>query len=173
MSNRNKKKVLFLIDAENIEKNVGTPMPGRFSRVEGFDRIIKEIAQEVGEILPVFAFCSPQVASLWGEDLDELDFYPVYCPRIKGKDLKERDTVDEKLKKFAVEMINAIPDITHLCLGSGDADFIQLVRKAIRKRMKIMIVAGHLTSLSNKLIKLADKDSAGKRMIYLFSPTED
>lgn len=169
-----KNKILLLIDFENLQKNLAiTPTAEKFSVAAGFDRLFKQISREVGEIDNVFVFVPPHSASLWGETFHKLGFFTILCPKIKSKSREEIDTTDETLTAFGKKMILQPPELTHLCLGSGDKDFSPLLREAIRKGLKIIVVAGNFNSLSSELIKLADKKPDGTKMVYLFSPTED
>ena len=113
------------------------------------------------------------MASLYGETFSELGFFTIFCPKIRTKEGEEIDTTDNILIEFGKKMITQIPDLTHLCLCSGDKDFSPLVREAIRQGLKIVVVAGNLSSLSSELIKLADKKRGGRRMIYILSPTKE
>jgi len=165
-------KVLCAIDLENIRTNM--PLPEKFSMTAGLDRIMRQIAEDVGEIINVFVFAPPHLASINAQAFYEEGFYTIYCPKIDDKKGQEEDTVDETMSAFLKDMVLQIPDITHVCIGSGDKDFCQMIRKFIlRKGLKIIIVAGDMASLSSELIKLADKNLDGKKMIYLFSPAED
>lgn len=167
-------KILFLIDFENLQNNLETmPTPGKFSMVAGFDRLFKQISREVGEIDNVFVFAPPRATSLWGETFHKLGLFTILCPEIENKSGEKINTTDETLIAFGKKMILQIPELTHLCLGSGDKDFSPLVREATRKGLRIIVVAGNLRSLSSELIKLADKKLDGTKMVYLFSPTED
>lgn len=171
---KKKNKILVLIDFENLQKNLETtPIPEKFSITAGFDKLFKKISQEVGEIDSVFIFVPQHAASVWGETFHELGFFTLFCPEVKNKSGRKIDTTDETLIAFGKKMINQIPELTHLCLGSGDKDFIPLVREAIRKGLKIIITAGDYNSLSSELIKLVDKKPDSTKMVYLFSPTED
>lgn len=170
---KEKNKILVLIDFENLQKNLKTTAPEKFSIAAGFDRLCKQIAREIGEIINVFVFVPPHATSPAGETFHKLGFFTILCPGIENKKGKKIDTTDETLIALGKKIINQIPDLTHLCLGSGDKDFSPLVREAIRKGLKIIVVAGDLTSLSSELIKLADQKADGLKMVYLFSPTED
>lgn len=170
-----KNKILALIDFENLRRNLTTIAPEKFSMTAGFDRLCKQIAREIGEITNIFVFIPPHAASsTWGEAFHKLGFFTILCPEIEDKKGGKRiDTTDETLIAFSKEMINQIPGLTHLCLGSGDKDFGTLVREAIRKGLKIIVVAGSIGSLSSELINLADKKPDGSKMVYILSPTED
>ncbi len=165
-------RAVVLIDFENLEKNTYTPdTPEKFSMTAGLDRLIKQIAQEVGEIVNVFVFVPLHSASLWGETFHEEGFITVFCPSIRNKEGIEENTVDSTLIKLGENMISLIKeaypcDNLYLVLGSGDKDFSLLVRKAIRMGFKIIVIAGSTRSLSFELRRLADR-------VFFFSPTKE
>lgn len=158
-------RVVVLIDWENLRHNI--ELPERFSMMDSFDQLLRQISQELGEIVDVFVFAPPHSAMVWGEDFQKLGFFIIFCPKVKDKEGKERDSTDDVLTEFGKKAINQIPDLTHLCLGSGDKDFSPLVREAIRKGLKIAVIAGNLRSLSSNLIKLASKKPGGEKLIYI------
>jgi len=166
LKKRGPPRILMLIDWENLLTNLKEmPPPESYSITAGFDRLCKEIASEVGEIVNVFVFIPPHLVYTFGETFHKIGFFTIACPKIRGKKGEEEDTTDLTLINFGQKAIEDIKDLTHLCLGSGDKDFSLLVRQAIRKGLKIIVVASSERSLSTELIKLADK-------IYIFSPTE-
>ncbi len=167
-----RKKILFLIDLENLLLNAGLFPPERFSLANELDRITKQITDEVGNITNTFV-CSPP-SQAYGEVCYEMRFFNIACAKVRNKEGREVDTVDQTLVEFGEQMILQIPNLTHLCLGSGDKDFSRFVRWAKLQGLKIIIVAGNLTSLSRELIELADVNpETGRKMIYLLSPTEE
>ena len=174
-------KIVMLVDFENLLTNFEISSPTSYSVEAGFDKVTKEISREVGEITDVFIFVPPHLSSLWGETFHKQGFFTIYCPKIKTKDEGEKDTVDSILTEYGKREITKNPDLTHLCIGSGDKDFassgeknfVPLVRAAIRRGLKIIVVAGSLKSLSPELISLADSKPDGSKMVYLFSPTKE
>jgi len=166
------KRVFVLVDWENILVNMNLPPAERFSLASGFDRILKKIAEEVGEIVNVFVFVPSHLALTWGEEFHRLGLFVVLCPKVRDKKTgEEQDTVDQTLIDFGRKAIAQTRELTHLCLFSGDKDFGPFLREAIQKRLKIIIASGNLTSLSGELIGLADRKPSGGKMVYLFSPT--
>ena len=138
-----------------------------FSLSTGFDRVIKEIARAVGPIEDLLAFLPPHLVSIHGEELHHLGFTIIACPKVRAKETgKEVDTVDKILIERGKREIRQVQGLTHLCLGSGDKDFSPLVREAIRRGLKIIVVASSRNSLSKNLIDLSDQ-------VFLFSPTEE
>ena len=171
-----KRKVLILIDFENLLRNMTMPEPKEFSMAGGFDKLMKEISNDLGDIINIFVFLPPHLTfyTFYGKLFHQLGFFSVLCPKIQNKKTgEEEDTVDGTIIEFGKKMLNQIPELTHLCVGSGDKDYASLIREAVRHGLKIAIIAGSLGSLSADLIKLADKRPNGKKMVYLLSPTED
>ena len=166
-------KILVLIDFENLiissQKNIE---PIGFSIETGFNKVIREITADVGEIIGVFAFLPSDRALVWGEDLYGLGFNIVLCPRVKNKEGAKQDTTDARLMELGEWLMNNLDGLTHICIGSGDKDFTPLIRKAALKRLKNLVVAADLKSLSSELIKLTERRTDGSRKVYLFSPTE-
>lgn len=161
----NLNRILVCIDLENLLQSLlAIPGPEKLSFLAGYDRIMRQMAREIGEIVDVFVFLPPHFSSIYGKDLNEAGFFTVYCPRMPDKTGEERDTVDETMIRFARKMIREL-DITHLCLGTGDRDFTSLAREAIRNKLKIIVMAASNQSLALDLAKLADR-------VFLFSPTE-
>jgi hypothetical protein len=159
----------MLVDFENLLLNIDLPPAEHFSLMEGFDRVIRQISQEVGEIVNIFVFAPPHLALLWGEDFHRQGFFTILCPKVRSKEGAEEDTTDATIVEFGRKIITE-QRITHLCLGSGDRDFIPFVREAIRQGLKIIVIAADLRSLASELIRLVDKKPSGERMVYLFSP---
>ena len=165
-------KVMMLIDFENLLRNIELTPPEHFSLMDGFDRLIRQISQEVGEIVNVLVFAPSHLATAWAEDLHRLGFFTILCPRITNKEGEQEDTTDAMIMEFGRKTIHH-HNITHLCLCSGDKDFGPFLRDVIRQGLKIVIAAGNLTSLSNELIRLADKKKTGEKMVYILSPTRE
>ena len=174
MSKKKKPKILLLVDFENLFINVRDEIPPeKFSIEGGFNRVIRAITEEVGEIVGVFAFLPSDRALVWDKDLYELQFNIVLCPRIKNKEGVEKDTTDSRLLELGEWLINHL-ELSHVFIGSGDKDFSPLMKKAAQKGLKKGVVAANLKSLSSKLIQLTDTNpSTGKKMVYLFSPIEE
>ena len=165
-------RIVMLIDFENLLRNIELPPAEQFSLMDGLDRLIRQISQEVGEIVNVLVFAPSHLATAWAKDFHRLGFFTILCPRITNKDGEEEDTTDATIMEFGRKMIN-LHNITHLCLCSGDKDFCPFLREVIRQGLKIVIVAGNLHSLSTELIRLADKTKDGGKMVYILSPTQE
>jgi len=171
---RPQNKILVLIDWDNLLLNMNIPQPENFSLEEEFDRLMRQLGK-VGRVINVFVFGPPQTINPYLEIFRQSGFFPVVCPKLRNKkDEQEVDTTDATLIEFGRKMIEQIPDLTHLCLASGDSDFAPFVREAIRNRLKVIIVPGNLISLSENLIRLASRHpETSKRMVFPFSPKEE
>lgn len=177
-----KNKILVLLDWKNLTISLDISSSERFSLTAALDRFQRQLTEEVGEIASVFVFGPNHLSSLEAEAFYQEGFPVVsmiLCPLIKPKGqeekpVKRRDTTDEILIEFMSEMTNLMPSITHICLGSGDKDFVRAVRKAMRKRLKIILAVGDLTPLASELSDLADINPiTGKKMIYVLSQVKD
>ena len=166
-------KILVLIDWENLLSSTVSIPPEKFSLDAGLNNLIEKISQEVGIIIGIYVFIPPHLVSTWGEKFKKEGFFIICCPKIRTKTDEEKDTVDEELSRFGMKMVAQISDLTHLCLGSGDQDFIPLLQEAKQRGLKIIIATGDLRSLSTELIRFAEKDPiTSKRRVYLFFPIE-
>jgi len=164
LKRKKENEILVLIDWLNISLSL---YPAGQLELTDFDRLIKKISREVGEIANVFVF-APNLTSREGETFYKQGFYVINCPKVKTKEGEDKDTTDEILINFLKDVVPDISGLTHICLGSGDKDFCQALRNVIRKDLRLMIVAGNLTSLSSDLIELADVNPlTHKKMVYL------
>ena len=166
-----KKNILVLVDWSNISFNMDSEPPERFSPTVGFERFLNWLKEE-GDIFSVFVFTDKVHGIAYADFFYQLGFYTIVCPRI-NTERGEIDTTDETLRKFGELMIENAPEITHLCIASGDYDFIGLARKAKLTGKKVMIMAADYKSLSDEFAKIADKDESGKPMIHIFHPIID
>ena len=157
-----KGSALVLIDWENIVQN--WPSKGinltYDSVYQRFTNLLKRVTKEAGAVFAVYVFSPDYLTSTWAETFWELGFPVINCPKIKKE--SEKDTVDETLIREGKKLIN-LP-ISHLCVVSGDSDFIPLYDEASRKNIKIIIVAASLDSLSRDLFA----ENKTKRKVLLF-----
>ncbi len=170
------KKVLVLVDSENISMN--TPLlfpPTNFSLEKAFGNLTEKIAQELGAIVGIFVFVPSHQAAVWGEISQRQGYFTIYCPKKKDKKGEEKDAVDDKLMRFGFKMLDQMPGLDYLCLVSGDRDFVPLLQEARYHGVRNIIVAGDLRSLSEELIPFAEKDPKNpkKRRVYLLSDMGD
>lgn len=162
-------RVLVLLDLDNLVLNLNIHTEA-FSFGERLDVLMRELGA-IGQIENVFVFASPATASLHLETLFRHGFWTMPCPRLRNKEGQERDTVDQTLMDFGRRMFAQMHGLTHLCLGSGDKDFIPLLREAVRRGLKIILVAGNTTSLALELIDHADFFPEQRRkMVFILSP---
>lgn len=166
-------RILVLVDLENIIKqvaeiNIG---PERFSITDWFTAVLRKISRDVGnvETTDVFVFAPPHLAQPWAEILDKLGFRMFLCPIIPTKDGKGTiNTTDQRLIEFGTAQARL--GYTHLCLASGDKDFVGLVHGASRQGLKIIIIIGSWRSAAQELLRLADKKpDSSERMVYLLT----
>lgn len=170
---RAQKRVVILLDWENLLSTTTTYPPERFSLEGELNRTIERIAQEVGVIIGIYVFIPPHLAPAWGETFKKQGFFTIFCPKRKDKEGQEADGVDEELIRFGTKMIEQVSDLTHFCLGSGDQDFVPLLREARLHSLEVIVVAGNLQSLSSELLPFAEKKPrSGKRRVYLLSEDE-
>jgi hypothetical protein len=172
-------KILTLIDWPNILKN----MPGYNQPVEtfslklGFDNLeawFKETCPNA-KIIRKIIFWYPKTATEETTRFFEEQGFDVMVCSNKKEDrnfLVKKDPVDEKLIEFGIWAIENIPELTHICIGSGDLDKGRLAKFAKKKGKKIMLVVGSQNSLSSSLAGLIDENDRGKRMIHYFNPLE-
>ncbi len=172
---KRKNKVLVLLDFDNLYIGLS-----RGAIIESLDMVLKKITQEVGAIFKVFVFIPYQNAQLFGEKFYRAGFVPILCPEIKAKDKTNINTTDQMMTDLGKDLIEGIPEITHLCLGSGDIDFSSgdigfpsLLKKAEHYGLQIALIVSGINSLSSELIKKADqKPGKNEKMIYVLPKSE-
>lgn len=154
-----KPKILVLVDFPNLLLNMAEiPSFREMATRDALQNLISKIARETkGEVVGTFVFVPPEMANVFGEIFYATGFFIVFCPKIRDKERILKDTTDEHLITLGETLLEHVSDLTHLCLGSGDQDFMPLVRKALNKGLQIIIVAGSEKSLSRELKRLADK----------------
>lgn len=163
--NKKRRKVLVVLDFENIMKALERIPPREsFSIVDGLDKMIKKIAQDIGEIVNVYVFVPVHLAYHYAEMFHKANCFTIVCPKIKGKIGEDIDTTDEILKNFGRSAIRDTQGLTDICIGSGDKDFTSLAREAISRGLVVTIVAGSTHSLASEMIKISDR-------VIFFNPT--
>jgi len=168
--------ILLLIDLENFtaRMDVFSILPQEFPLPDGFTKL-KAWLESIGKIFAVFVFVSPHIIG-WRE-VEEIfkedGVFTIVCgSKIEGK--TAINTTDDKLIELGEKMLEINPNLTHLCLASGDSDFEPLVNKAKELGIKTMIASADLKSLSRRLIALADRFfESGEKMILVFSKAID
>ncbi len=163
-------RILVVIDGDNLFSNVIADAR-HYSLAKGLERLIKQLTQ-VGEVVGVFVFGPPDLINRNLGALQNEGFWPIPCQRETDKQGESVDVVDGKIIAFVRDMLELMPFLTHICIGSGDSDFIPLARTCRLRRKKVIVVSGNLRSLSQDLKNMADKHpQTGERMVFLFSPT--
>jgi hypothetical protein len=165
-------RVLCLIDWENFLSSTTSIPAEKFSLEAGLNGLIEKVVQEIGAIVGIYVFMPPHLISGWAERLKKQGFFIICCPKIRSKTGQERDTVDEELIRLGTKLINQISKLTHLCLGSGDQDFVPLLVEAKHRGLKIALASGSIQALSTELIPFAERGPTGERRVYLLSPIE-
>ena len=171
---------LVLIDWENVSKDImeGRYVPERFSRSIAIERLFKWIEDEADEIFDTFLFTPIYMIYTDYQLFHDNNLVPITCPKVPLGSLEQRDTVDAMLIQKGLKWITH-PSLTHLCLVSGDSDFIPLLKQAKERGLLIMLSAldpallknPEYPSLSKELAEMADiSPKTGKKMIHYFSP---
>ncbi len=168
------KTVLLLIDFPNLICNAKLPPPEQLSFEKGFDRLVLKIAEDVGRIVGIFVFVPPNLASIWCDLFHKQGFFTIVCPKVRPKrGVEEIETVDQTMIEFGKKIIPLIPSLTHLCIASGDVDFLPLSKIAAQNGLRTLIVTGSWDSLSKELRESAERTRDGQRkLVYCFSPEE-
>lgn len=189
-------KIAVFIDYDNIEINMKTTPPEKFSRDLGYKRF-KEWLSSFGEICVIFIFAPDNSSLVNGEYFYKYGFINISCPILIDREKIETDelehmslggrelefepsdfapiinTTDAIMINTAKIVINLMPEITHICIASGDGDFMPIVKMAQAKNKKLMIMIGGFKSSSRDLLKEADRDENNKKMIHIFDPIKN
>lgn len=166
------RKILVVLDWDNLCSN-GMPNVHDYSLTEGFKRLVEQLTQ-VGQIVSVFVFGPPDSIIKDLRSFRDEGFWPVPCPRETDKRTRDQvDVVDRSIITFVRDMLEHMPDLTHICIGSGDSDFAKpLAKEAKRRGKEVIVVCGSLRSLSKELREQAnDHPITGEKMVFIFSPT--
>lgn len=181
-------KIAVFIDYDNIKMNMKTNPPEKLAEGLGYERL-KSWLSKTGEIVAIFIFAPAVTIFANIEFFYKLGFIPIACPMLpqkvkeervlygieteKNEELRPINKTDEVLINVAETIINLMPDITHICIASGDHHFIPVAKLAKSRGKKVMIVIGSYRP-SKKFLDFADRDQlANRRMIYLFNPIRD
>ncbi|MEK7541028.1 MAG: NYN domain-containing protein [Patescibacteria group bacterium] len=192
-------KIAVFIDNDNIEINMKSEPLEKLSMDIGWERF-KIWLSSYGDIAFIFVFAPEDKIRTDGKYFYKQGFIPVSCPIIineeerrkrdsedmelllkEGKD-REFDplqlvptinTTDEIMIKTAQELIPIISRITHVCIASGDEDFLPIAKMAKKNGKKIMIMISDYKSPSKELLLQASIGPNGKKMIHLFDPIKE
>ncbi len=165
-------RILVLIDWDNIVINTLQYGPHDFSISQGFDRAMTELGR-IGAISSVFVFAPPHLDQSHLEIFYKHGFLTISCPKVKEKNTDRKiDTVDGTLIQTGRTFIDKWPEITHICIGSGDKDMAPLARYAIQQGKKVAIMCAEERSLADELIELAEPHpkQKGRKLIIPFVP---
>jgi len=168
-------EILFLIDVQNISISFSASSqdPLSYSLADALDDMIDKITK-VGRIEISIAFGS-QLSLPWLDMLDARKIPLVVCPEVvidKGVPKSgKKDTVDPKLIELGTTLIEKMPTLTHLCLASGDKDFVPFLRWAKQQGLKIILAPATAESLAQDLIPLAcdNPERPGEKAVFFFS----
>jgi hypothetical protein len=171
--NRKKKenKVAVVVDLENIMFNLFESRPERFVAMYDVFMPVVEKLKAIGSISGIFFFLPSHMEATAREFFFKIPgCFLVVCPKETSGGMN-LDTVDSTIKKFCEGVISQMPGITHLCLFSGDKDYVPTVKALKREGIKIAIAAGNTKSLARELMEVASKEPrGGKKMIYILTP---
>jgi len=163
-------KILVVVDLENVTFHLFKSQDKEVDPSDVFAAAVEKI-KAIGQVYGIFLFLPPHSEPKGSELLRKTpDCFMVVCPREISEGIS-MDTVDKTIKKFCEKVVTQMPDITHLCLFTGDKDYIPMLETLKKEGLKIMIVGGEKTSLSPKLKRVADKYPRGnKEMVFLLTP---
>lgn len=183
-------KIAVFIDYDNIKINMKTNPPEKLSEELGYQRM-KSWLSEYGEISVVFVFAPAVTIAANIEFFYQLGFVAVACPVFKTTkiespllvgeaeflDYEPEETIpinktDDIMIDLAQKTINLMPDISHICIASGDHHFIPIAELAKQMGKKVMIVFSNLKP-SQKLLTFVDKNDKDKSMLHLFDPIRE
>ena len=171
-------KILVLVDLENITINLSLMPLGGAAPSDVIKNLLPEL-RKIGDIFYVFVFSPPHriigYESFFKKGLVFREGVSlIECPKdikkIDGRQA-EVDTVDEKIIEWCETIVPEIEGITHVCLCSGDADFLKALKGLKKRGLKIIIASGQEDSLARELIKLADVNpTTKKKMVFFLRP---
>jgi len=169
-------EILFLIDVQNLSISFESlhQDPLSYSLIDALDGVIDKITK-VGRIEISIAFGS-QLSLPLLDMLNARKIPLIVCPEVvidKGEPKSgKKDTVDPRLIELGTTLIEKIPTLTHLCLASGDKDFIPFLRWAKQQGLKIILAPATAESLAEVLIGLAceNPERPGEKAIFFLSP---
>lgn len=143
--------ILVLIDWENLLKYfpIGNDPKKARSITKAITKLL-EILKTQGEIVLTIVFSPNHAIVSYDRFFHQQGFLVIRCPKINSK-----DTADEILISTTRKILPLMPSITHICLGSGDAGFTDLLKEIESKEIKISIATKDINSLAKKIIPFA------------------
>ncbi len=174
-------KIIVLIDLENIILNIPVYEIGEGSLSVAFEKF-KHWLEQTGEITGFFVFI-PEDRSLHNLEFlfQEQKCWIIRCPKIPLEEILKQgffaegediDTVDSSIRNFGDMMLKINSDITHVCICSGDADFVLFAKRIQKNNKKVMIMVGSIDSLSERLYQCVDKNDNNLPLLHIFSPVK-
>jgi len=162
--------LLGLFDWENIRLNLKFTKPEDL-QLEKRLKACVEWMKSIGTIWGLYTFAPQHQLFLVDKTLHSAGFNMViYCPKIRERD-GELDTTDDILVAEGTKLIEIIPGLTHVIIGSGDHGFAPMLEEAKKgKRIQVGVVAGDDNSISIETRKLIDRHPLTREeMKYIFS----
>ena len=144
---------LVLLDLENLLMNTYLGSQRSFIFTDKLGKAIEELEKR-GKITLGIAFTPRHLIPTYEQFFHEKGFFVVACPEVETKEGK-KDTTDDKLIAAGKILINT-PGLTHLCLGSGDDDFMPLLIEAREKGLRIAVIVGNTKSLSGNVSRAVE-----------------
>ncbi len=135
------RQVALLVDGDNLTGQSWTTLIDR--------------AQEFGHLAVARIYMDFQALSDGGMAARSAGFEPVHTLGKRSTD-GFKSMVDVALATDAMSVLYENPNITMLIIGTGDADFIPLIRHW-KRRGKAVIVMANDAKLSNELRRVADQ----------------
>lgn len=168
--NQGGKKVLLLIDWDNVFLNLFKDLgPNEIRFEERIDGIRHWLESNAGKIFGGhgFVFAPEHLSSYYQEVCRDSGLKIIICPKEKSETGPKKDVVDENIIWFA-ELLADHPDLSWICLASGDSDYVPMLKRMKEKGKKIALAIPTLNSYSrlSEMASLADKVK-NKKMILL------
>lgn len=166
------KSMLIMVDLDNILSGLDISQdPRSFSLIDGFDRMLQKLGR-IAPIVHVFAYGPPETLTRHAGWLGKLQITTVQCNQVVTKSdvkISKEDTVDHRMIEDGKSFLREMTGVSHLCLWTGDQDFVELARAAKMTGREVIIVAGREESLSKELARFASNGPDGERAVYIFS----
>ena len=157
-----------------MQKNI----PEKFSYEVALKKLFAWIKSEVDEVFDTFLFAPLYITYTDYQLLFDNHLVPITCPKVPLGSAEKRDTVDPILIEKGSKWITH-PSLTHVCLVSGDSDFVPLLKKGKVRGLLVMISGFDPAlskdpdhpSFSKELGEMADvSPKTGQKMVHYFSP---
>lgn len=152
------KRVLILLDWENLEINLLRVPPCQYTVEKWLIRLKDQIVADFGEIVDIYVFGSEMFLHRWKEPFTRLGFVLMPTPpSIKKNGTEpEPNLTDHYMIKRGGKLLD-LKGLTHLVIGSGDQHFLPLINEAKNRGLGVIVVVGSKDSLSAEIRRRADK----------------